>query len=183
MGGNVHRARSRRRAVVVIVAATVAAGLGLAGSSGSAGANVEGPAAAQALCSAPAWSASAYYNQGSVVSHRGHEWRASSWLWPGVEPGISGAPPWWVPWQDLGACGPGTTTTTTPGSTTTSTTTPASTTTTTTPPDPGDGVEEHFAAGGPAPITTAQASDAAGTYTLVYPANFAGDAVDNAILS
>jgi hypothetical protein len=136
---------------------------------------------AQVQCSAPAWSSSATYNQGAVVSHGGHEWRANHFLWPGVEPGVSEAPPWWVPWADLGACTPGTTTTTVPPSTT-STTTPGSTTTTTVP--PGESVEEHFLATGPAEVTTESVTDgSAASYTLVYPTNLASDGVDNPILT
>lgn len=119
--------------------------------------------AAQVACTAPAWTTSAAYPQGAVVSHRGHQWRANHWLWPGVEPGVAGSPPWWVPWADLGPCGSSTTTSTVPMSTTSSTTT-----TTTTPPT--GGVEERYEAAGPWAVTSGTAS-APGTpgVTLYYP--------------
>jgi len=179
MGGTTTRPPAPRRwraviAALALAAATATAGLGAVGTTPG--------AAAQAQCTAPAWNSAAMYDQGAVVAHRGHQWRANHWLWAGVEPGVSGSPPWWVPWADQGPCGPATTTTTAPpGSTTT--TTPGSTTTTTTPPDPGDGVEEHFAATGPSAVTTAQAGDAAGTYTLAYPTDFASDGTDNAVVA
>lgn len=107
------------KSTVRLAALTLAIALfGLAGTTASGSASPG--AIAQATCSAPAWDSSAYYQQGSVVAHNGHEWRANTFLWPGVEPG-SGVPPWWVPWTDLGPCAPSSTTTSTPGSTTSTT--------------------------------------------------------------
>jgi hypothetical protein len=135
-------------------------------------------AVAQAQCSASAWSSGSSYNQGDVVSHNGHQWRANSWLWPGVEPGVSGSPPWWVPWADIGACGGGTTTTST-----TSTTQPPSTTSTTVP-QGGGSVEAFFAAPGPWAVSTGTAS-APGTpgVTLYYPTNLGADGFDHPIIT
>jgi acetyl esterase/lipase len=100
--------------------ALVAAVLGLGSTTAIVSASTDAPV--QAQCSAPAWSSSAFYPQGSIVSHNGHEWSANMFIWPGLEPGVGNVPPWWVPWQDLGPCSPGgTTTTSQPGSTTTTT--------------------------------------------------------------
>jgi hypothetical protein len=128
-------------------------------------------AAAQIACTAPAWNPNAIYEQSSVVSHVGHQWRASHWMWPGVEPGVSGAPPYWVPWADLGPCAPATTTEP-----------PGSTTTTTAP--PGQGVEETFEARGPWAVTTGTAS-APGTpgVRLYYPSNLGADGDDHPLLT
>jgi hypothetical protein len=138
------------------------------------------PAAAQAPCTAPAWSSGAIYNQGDMVTHSGHQWQANHWMWPGVQPGVSGVPPYWIPWADLGACGSGTTTTTTPGSTTT-TTTPGSTTTTT---PPTERVDEHFEVTGPWAVATGTAS-APGTpgVTLYYPEDLGADGYDHPIIT
>lgn len=48
----------------------------------------------------PAWSASAVYNGGANVSHRGRAWTARWWT-QGEEPGTTGE---WGVWQDKGAC-------------------------------------------------------------------------------
>lgn len=154
MQGITTRRQGRRRgwgvlAVGVVVIAALGAGSGVIAVGVS-------PSGAQAQCSAPAWSPSAFYDDGEVVSHNGHEWRANQWMWPGLEPGNSGSPPWWVPWEDVGPCAPSTTTTTHPSSTTTST--PGSTTTTSTTVPPGQSVEELYAATGPWAVTTSSAS-------------------------
>jgi dienelactone hydrolase len=132
-----------------------------------------------AACTAPPWKPTVAYPGGSVVSHNGHEWRASFWIWPGEEPGVNNVPPWWVPWQDLGACGPGSTTTQPPGSTTTQP--PGSTTTTTAP--PGESVEDFYAETGPWPVTSVNVNiSGPGTVRLSYPSNLGADGFDHPIL-
>lgn len=149
---------------------------------GGAAALVSSAAPAEAACSAPAWDSGSFYDEGANVSHNGHEWRANHGIWPGLEPGNSGAPPWWVPWQDLGPCSPSSTTTTsTPGSTT-STSTPGSTTTTTVP--PGQSVEDTYSADGPWAVTT-DAASVPGTpgATLHYPTDLGSNGQDHAIVT
>ncbi|MEV5613307.1 chitinase C-terminal domain-containing protein [Streptomyces sp. NPDC052225] len=51
-------------------------------------------------CTAPAWSATAEYGSGTVVSHGGHSWKAKWWT-KGEEPGTTGE---WGVWQDQGGC-------------------------------------------------------------------------------
>jgi pimeloyl-ACP methyl ester carboxylesterase len=152
-GLTIERRRARVRGLTLMLA-VVASFVALTG-----GGIGGGAAVAATPCTAPPWVSTATYDQGAQVTHRGHQWRANSWLWPGVEPGVSGAPPWWVPWQDLGAC----------SSTTTSS--PPTTSPTTTQPG-GSGVEARYTALGPWTVTTATAP-AAGTpgVTLTYPAN------------
>lgn len=131
-------------------------------------------ASAQGECTAPAWNPGAVYNQGDVVSHNGRTWRATHWMWPGVQPGVNESPPWWVPWEDLGPCSPGTTTTTTqPGSTTT-----------TTQPDPGESVDDHYTAEGPWATTSLTAS-APGTpgVLVVYPEDLGANGYDHPVLT
>ena len=48
-----------------------------------------------------AWSASAVYNGGALVSHVGRKWQAQWWT-QGEEPGTTGD---WGVWRDQGACG------------------------------------------------------------------------------
>ena len=81
-------------------------------------------------CTAPAWSRTAVYTGGQIVSHNGRQWRAKWWT-QGEEPGTTG--PWGV-WEDLGPCS-GASPTPAPTSTITPTSTP--TPTSTTPPLPG----------------------------------------------
>ncbi|GII98731.1 chitinase [Sediminihabitans luteus] len=50
-------------------------------------------------CTAPAWSASAVYTGGAVVSADGHQWKAKWWT-TNEKP----APSQWGVWTDLGAC-------------------------------------------------------------------------------
>jgi hypothetical protein len=178
---NAHRPlRHSKRFRPVLVVVLVATALLGAGGVVTADASAVGSAAVQASCTAPAWNSGAAYNQGDVVSHNGHQWSANHWMWPGVEPGVSGSPPWWVPWADLGPCGPGSTTTSAPGSTTT-TSTPGSTTTTT---PPSEGVEERFDVAGPWAVTTGTAP-APGTpgVTLYYPTNLGADGYKHPIIS
>jgi hypothetical protein len=58
-------------------------------------------------CAVAPWSSTASYIAGTEVRHDNHRWRASHDMWPGVEPGVSGSPPWWVPWEDRGTCDDG----------------------------------------------------------------------------
>jgi hypothetical protein len=168
------RRLSIRRRMLLTTAVVVAAVLGLGATTTVDAQGGRAAAGAQTACTAPAWSASASYPAGAVVSHRGHEWRANQMTWPGLEPGDSGVPPWWVPWADLGPCAPATTTTTQPPGSTTTTSTPGSTTTTTAP--PGQSVEAFYAATGPWAVTTGSAS-APGTpgVALYYPTNLGAD--------
>ncbi|MFC0528787.1 lytic polysaccharide monooxygenase [Phytohabitans kaempferiae] len=48
-----------------------------------------------------AWSASAVYNGGAIVSHNGRRWQAQWWT-QGETPGTTGE---WGVWRDQGACG------------------------------------------------------------------------------
>lgn len=64
-------------------------------------------------CNAPAWSSSAVYVNGDVVSHNSHEWQARWWT-QGEEPGTTGPDGVWL---DLGACTGGPTSTPPPTST------------------------------------------------------------------
>jgi hypothetical protein len=172
-----HAVRDRLvwRALLAVAIAVMA----LVGSSPATGAATGAPAnAAQVACSASAWTSTSTYAEGAVVSHGGHQWQAAHWMWPGVEPGVAGTPPWWVPWVDLGRCGPATTTTVPP---TTTTTTPGSTTTTT---PPSGGVEEAYEATGPWAVTTGTSS-APGTpgVTLYYPTQLGEDGYQHPIIT
>ncbi|SMF04512.1 Uncharacterized protein containing chitin-binding domain type 3 [Cellulosimicrobium cellulans J34] len=60
---------------------------------------------AHAATCAPAWSASAVYLGGAVVSHGGQNWQAGWWT-QGETPGTTGE---WGVWRSQGACGDGTT--------------------------------------------------------------------------
>ncbi|MEU9333401.1 glycosyl hydrolase family 18 protein [Streptomyces sp. NPDC048290] len=51
-------------------------------------------------CTPAAWSATAEYGTGTVVSHKGRSWKAKWWT-KGEEPGTTGE---WGVWQDQGAC-------------------------------------------------------------------------------
>ncbi|MEE1751460.1 chitinase C-terminal domain-containing protein [Streptomyces sp. SP18CS02] len=51
-------------------------------------------------CTPAAWSATAEYGSGTVVSHASRTWKAKWWT-KGQEPGTTGE---WGVWQDLGAC-------------------------------------------------------------------------------
>ncbi|MFJ6660407.1 chitinase C-terminal domain-containing protein [Streptomyces sp. NPDC091377] len=51
-------------------------------------------------CTPVAWSATAEYGTGTVVSHKGRSWKAKWWT-KGEEPGSTGQ---WGVWQDQGAC-------------------------------------------------------------------------------
>jgi chitinase len=51
-------------------------------------------------CTAPAWSATAVYTQGNVVSHNGRQYRARWWT-QNENPSTSGQ---WGVWEDLGPC-------------------------------------------------------------------------------
>jgi hypothetical protein len=150
MTGLMARCRGSWRALLALaIAATAFVGGGRA----TEAATAETATTSQAPCSAPAWTSTAMYAQGTVVSYGGHQWRAAQWLWPGVEPGVAGSPPWWVPWVDLGPCG-----------------SPAPTTTTTTTTPPTGGVEELYEAVGPWAVTSGTSS-APGTpgVTVYYP--------------
>jgi chitinase len=59
-------------------------------------------------CTAAAWSASAVYTGGNLVSYSGHTWKAQWWT-QGETPGQASV------WLDQGACGGGTPTTAPPG--------------------------------------------------------------------
>lgn len=61
-------------------------------------------AQAAEACTEPAWSSSAVYGGGNIVSHNGHAWKAKWWT-QGEVPGTTGQ---WGVWEDLGACNPGT---------------------------------------------------------------------------
>lgn len=52
-------------------------------------------------CRAAAWTATAVYVAGDVVSFAGHQWKAKWWT-SGEAPGTSGQ---WGVWEDAGACG------------------------------------------------------------------------------
>ncbi|WP_338694339.1 chitinase C-terminal domain-containing protein [Streptomyces sp. Q6] len=58
------------------------------------------PSPSGGTCAAGAWSATAEYGGGTVVSHGGHTWKAKWWT-KGEEPGTTGE---WGVWQDQGAC-------------------------------------------------------------------------------
>lgn len=58
----------------------------------------------QEECTAPAWSASATYTGGEVVSYKGVEYRAMWWLNPG-DFGTPDTTNSWGPWEVLGNCG------------------------------------------------------------------------------
>jgi hypothetical protein len=167
--------------VGLVVAAATAMGASAPAVDGSATGSDTPVVAVQVTCSAPAWNAAAFYDQGAVVSHRGRQWRANHGMWPGLEPGVAGTPPYWVPWADLGACSSGTTTT---APSTTSTTGPGSTTTTTAP--SGQSVEDHFGARGPWPVTTQPVTvpgATTGPVLLFHPTNLGADGVDHPILT
>jgi hypothetical protein len=153
----------------------LAIAVGLVGLGGTATLRAEAgaPAAAQVQCSAPAWNSGAIYNQDDVVSHDGRQWRATHWMWAGVEPGVSGSPPWWVPWADLGPCDGGTTTTQLPGSTTT---TPGSTTTTA---PPSESVDQFYAAAGPWAVSTGTGPGV----TTFYPTDLGANGYNHPILT
>ncbi|WP_328860645.1 glycosyl hydrolase family 18 protein [Streptomyces sp. NBC_00306] len=51
-------------------------------------------------CTATPWSASAVYNNGGLVSHKGRTWKAQWWT-QNEEPGTTGE---WGVWRDQGAC-------------------------------------------------------------------------------
>ncbi|MFE4669616.1 chitinase C-terminal domain-containing protein [Streptomyces sp. NPDC056716] len=51
-------------------------------------------------CVPAAWSATAEYGSNTVVSHKGHTWKAKWWT-KGEEPGTTGE---WGVWQDQGTC-------------------------------------------------------------------------------
>jgi dienelactone hydrolase len=165
------------RLLVALLGCVAVLGLGL----GVAQANPNAATAAAAPCTAAPWSRTAAYAAGSVVSHNGHQWRASFWIWPGEEPGVNNVPPWWVPWQDLGACGGGSTTTTRPPGSTTTTTQPPGSTTTTAP--PAERVEDVYAQTGPWAVTSANVTvSGPGTVRLSYPSNLGANGVDHPIL-
>ncbi|NKQ26165.1 carbohydrate-binding protein, partial [Streptomyces galbus] len=58
------------------------------------------PSPSNGACTAAAWNATGEYLGGTVVSHKGHSWKAKWWT-KGEEPGTTGE---WGVWQDLGAC-------------------------------------------------------------------------------
>ncbi|MBW6438251.1 cellulose-binding protein [Actinoplanes hulinensis] len=131
-----------------------------------------GEASAAAAC-APAWSPTAVYVNGNVVSQNSHNYTAKWWTQnesPAVRSGQ------WDVWADNGVCGGGTTPpTTTPPTTTPPTTTPPTTTPpTTTPPTttpPNGPLPKHFLTGywqnfdnGAAPLKLA---DVPATYDLI----------------
>jgi hypothetical protein len=180
MNGWISRAHRLWRALAVVVVAAVAwCGQGAV----AWGASQAPREVVQVACSAPAWNWTAGYPTGAVVSHRGHQWRANHEIWPGLEPGSSGAPPWWVPWADLGPCGAAPTTTTKPPSTTTTTQPPGSTTTTV---PPGGNVEDTYAAAGPWAVTTGTVTvpgATTGPVALFYPTNLGTGGVDHPILT
>ncbi|MBT1185584.1 chitinase [Streptomyces sp. CJ_13] len=51
-------------------------------------------------CANPAYAAGTVYNSGSLVSHKGHNWKAQWWT-QNEEPGTTGD---WGVWKDQGAC-------------------------------------------------------------------------------
>lgn len=61
-------------------------------------------AQAAEACTEPAWSSSAVYGGGNIVSFNGHAWKAKWWT-QGEVPGTTGQ---WGVWEDLGNCTPGT---------------------------------------------------------------------------
>lgn len=98
----------RSRRAPLLIAALVAALL----TTGAAA--VSGPAAYAAVadCSAPAWSSSAVYVGGNVVTHAGASWRAKWWT-QGETPGTTGE---WGVWERVGTCEGGEPPTDPPGS-------------------------------------------------------------------
>ncbi|MEU4494726.1 glycosyl hydrolase family 18 protein [Streptomyces sp. NPDC023998] len=58
------------------------------------------PSTPQTGCTAAAWSSTAVYTGGGLVSHKGHTWKAQWWT-QGEEPGTTGE---WGVWRDQGAC-------------------------------------------------------------------------------
>ncbi|MBQ0982893.1 glycoside hydrolase family 19 protein, partial [Micromonospora sp. M61] len=84
---------TRLRALVALVALTIVGGLA---------AVIPSTAASAAACSA-SWQASAVYWGDAQVSHNGRNYRAKWWTQAEVPPGTTGV------WEDLGACGGGTT--------------------------------------------------------------------------
>jgi chitinase len=77
---------------------------------------------AAVACTGPAWSATAVYTKGMVVTHAGHSWTAKWWTQNEV-PGTTGE---WGVWVDGGVCGPTTPPTTPPPTTPPPTTPPPS---------------------------------------------------------
>ncbi|MBM0274934.1 glycoside hydrolase family 19 protein [Micromonospora tarensis] len=90
---------TKLRALVALAALIVAGGLV---------AVIPPTAASAADCSAP-WQASAVYWGDARVSHSGRNYRAKWWTQNEAPPGTTGV------WEDLGACGGGTTPPTNPG--------------------------------------------------------------------
>lgn len=90
---------TRLRALVALAALIVAGGLV---------AVIPATAASAAACSA-SWQASAVYWGDAQVSHNGRNYRAKWWTQNEAPPGTTGV------WEDLGACGGGTTPPTNPG--------------------------------------------------------------------
>jgi chitinase len=58
------------------------------------------PSPSGGTCAGAAWNSAMEYTGGSVVSHKGHSWKAKWWT-KGEEPGTTGE---WGVWQDLGSC-------------------------------------------------------------------------------
>ncbi|MFI9546033.1 chitinase C-terminal domain-containing protein [Streptomyces sp. NPDC052016] len=58
------------------------------------------PSPSGGTCAGAAWNSATEYTGGSVVSHKGHSWKAKWWT-KGEEPGTTGE---WGVWQDLGSC-------------------------------------------------------------------------------
>jgi hypothetical protein len=149
---------SRPRWWVVVAIGMVVAMLGLTSGIGSAEARTGARgAAALGSCTSPAWNAGSFYAQGDVVRHNDHEWRATMGLWPGVEPGVGAAPPYWDPWTDVGTC---------------------------TPSAPLE-VAARYAATGPFAVTnrTVTIPGASAPIVLTYPTNLGADGVDHPILT
>jgi len=99
----------RKRTLASLVAGTAIAVL-LAPSAGATtsgdavrGAVAAAPAAAADVACAPAWSASAVYLGGDVVSHDGQNWTAGWWT-QAETPGTTGQ---WGVWRGAVPCGPG----------------------------------------------------------------------------
>lgn len=90
---------TRLRTLVALAALIIASGL----------AAVVTPTAASAAACSASWQASAVYWGDAQVSHNGRNYRAKWWTQNEAPPGTTGV------WEDLGACGGGTTPPTNPG--------------------------------------------------------------------